>query len=293
MIIGFIPFPLCNAMRHKTPFITFVFVCLLTACAFAQTDLKRIVSKSDKLDFGAGGTVAIVGAPNGSIRVEAANRNEVEVSAEIELKAATEADLALLEKVTGFVLQESLGRVAVNSVGTHDAKYLKQVAKKFPKNLVALPFRIDYVIKVPRYCDLMIDGGIGDITVAGVEGNIRINSIQSNTVLDLVGGGVSGTFQKGNVRVTMPNRSWRGNAIDIAIATGDLDVYLPVNLSAELDASILRSGKITNGLLNLQPRVRTVKFTEQSISAKAGGGGVPMKFTVGDGILRLHTIGQP
>ena len=279
-------------MTLKNLSIHFVFVCLFAAAAFAQTDLKRIVSKSDKLDFGAGGTVAIVGAPNGSIRVESANRNEVEISAEIELKASSEADLALLEKVTGFVLQESLGRVAVNSVGTHDAKYLKQVAKKFPKQLKGLPFRIDYVIKVPRYCDLMIDGGVGDITVTGVEGNIRINSIESNTVLDLIGGGVSGTFQKGNVRVTVPNRSWRGNTIDIAIATGDLDVYLPVNLSAELDASILKSGKITNGLLNLQPRVRTVKFTEQSISAKAGGGGVPMKFTVGDVALRLHTIGK-
>ena len=32
-------------------------------------NLKRVATKNDKLDFGAGGTVAIVGAPNGSIRV--------------------------------------------------------------------------------------------------------------------------------------------------------------------------------------------------------------------------------
>jgi hypothetical protein len=121
---------------------------------------------------------------------------------------------------------------------------------------------------------------------------MRINSIESNTRLDLIGGGVNGTFQKGSINITMPNRSWRGNAVDIALATGDMDVFLPVNLSAELDASILRSGKIQNDLSNLQPRVRTVKFTEQSISAKAGYGGVPMKFTVGDGTLRLHTIGK-
>jgi hypothetical protein len=90
----------------------------------------------------------------------------------------------------------------------------------------------------------------------------------------------------------MPDRSWRGNAIDVALATGDMDVYMPVNLSAELDATILRTGKIENGLLDLKPRVRSVKFTEQSISAKAGGGSVPMKFTVGDGTLRLKTIGK-
>jgi hypothetical protein len=274
----------------------FCFLALIAiACcgySFAQTGFSRIVTKTDKLDFGAGGTVAIVGAPNGSIRVEAAQRNEVEVTAEIELKASSEADLALLEKVTGFVLDESLGRVGINSVGTNDKKYLKQVAKKFPKNLLGLPFKIDYVVRVPRYTDLLIDGGIGDIKVIGVEGAIRINSVESATELALIGGGVNGTFQKGSVKITMPDRSWRGNAIDVALASGEMDVFLPVNLSAELDASILKSGKIQNDLLNLQPRVRTVKFTEQQISAKAGGGGVPMKFTVGDGTLRLHTIGK-
>jgi hypothetical protein len=268
-----------------------VFACCVYS--FAQSGLSRIVTKTDKLDFGPGGTVAIIGAPNGSIRVEAAQRNEVEVTAEIELKASSEADLALLEKVTGFVLDESLGRVAINSVGTNDKKYLKQVVKKFPKNLIGLPFKIDYVVKVPRYTELQIDGGIGDINVSGVEGAIRINSIESATELNLIGGGVNGTFQKGSIKITMPDRSWRGNAVDIALASGEMDVFLPVNLSAELDASILKSGKIQNDLLNLQPRVRTAKFTEQSISAKAGSGGVPMKFTVGEGTLRLHTIDKP
>jgi len=268
-------------------------VLLCAAAAFGQTGLvKRVVSKSDKLDFGAGGTVAIVGAPKGSIRVEAAEQNEIEINAEITLQAASEADLDTLQKVTSYVLDESLGRVAITSLGTHDAKYIKQVAKKFPKNLIGLPFSIDYVIKVPRYCDLRIDGGSGDVTVKGVEGSLAINSLEGNARLDLVGGGVSATFGKGNVFVTMPDRSWRGNAIDIALAAGEMDVYMPVNLSAELDATILKTGKIENGLLDLKPRIRTVKFTEQSISAKAGSGGVPMKFTVGDGTLRLKMIGK-
>ena len=268
-----------------------IFSCALSA--FGQSgSVKRVITKTDKLDFGAGGTVAIMGAPKGSIRIEPAKGNEIEISAEITLEAANEADLTMLQSVTSFILEESLGREVITSVGTHDAKYIKQVNKKFPKRLIGLPFSIDYVIKVPRYCDLQIDNGSGDITVSGIEGAIRINSLEGNSKLDLVGGGVNGTFGKGNVFVTMPNRSWRGNAVDIALASGEMDVYMPVNLSAELDATILKSGKIENGLLDLKPRIRTVKFTEQSISARAGGGGVPMKFTVGDGTLRLKTIGK-
>ena len=260
--------------------------------SLGQGQLKRIVTKTDKLDFGAGGTVALIGAPKGSIRVEAASRNEVEITAEVTLEAANEADLTTLEAVTGFVLQESMGRVVINSVGTHDAKYLKQVAKKFPKKLTGLPFRIDYIVKVPRYCDLQVDGGMGDITVSGVEGIMRINSLEGVAKIDLIGVGLNGTFGKGSVAVTMPNRSWRGTAIDIALASGEMDIDLPINLSAELDATILRSGKIENSVIDLKPRVRTVKFTEQSISARAGGGGVSMRFTVGDGVLRLRTIGR-
>lgn len=272
--------------------------CILVLLAFAcvaaaqSAYLKRTTVKTDRLDFGAGGTVSIVGAPVGSIRVEPAAGNEVQIEATIELQAATEADLSKLAEVTNFVLDESPGRVAIVSTGTHDRKFLKQAAKKFPKNLLGLPFRIDYVVRVPRYCDLQIDGGKGDIYVAGVEGALAITSLESNATLGLVGGGVNATFGAGTVDISMPDRSWRGNTIDISLGSGTMNVHVPVNLSAELDASVLRTGQIENTLTDLKPRIRTVKFTDRSIAAKAGAGGVPMKFTVGDGTLKLSRLGK-
>jgi hypothetical protein len=285
-------FPQLKKMPNIRIFFVPLVLSMCAALATGQGTLKRITTKTDRLDFGAGGTVAIVGAPNGSIRVEPAARNEVEITAEVEVQAASEADLTMLEGVTGFILQESVGRLAIISVGTNDNKYLKRVAKKFPKRLVGLPFRIDYVIKVPRYCDIQLDNGTGDITVFGIEGNHRINSLESNARIDLVGGTLNATIGKGKVDVTLPDRSWRGGPITIALASGDMNVELPVTLSAELDASVLRTGKIENSLPDLKPRVRTVKFTDQSIIARAGSGGVAIKFTVGDGTLRLRTIGR-
>lgn len=271
---------------------------MLAAFAFVGTAqpkplLKRTVYKTDKLDFGSGGTVSIMGAPIGSIRVEAAQRDEVEISAEIEIQAATEADLAKLAEVTTFVLEESPGRTAIISIGTHDKKGLKRLTKKFPKELMGLPFRIDYVIKVPRYTELQIDGGKGDLTISGVEGLMRINLVEGNAKIALVGGGLNATFGSGSVDLTMPNRSWRGTSIDAALATGTMNVHLPVNVSAELDAAVLKTGKIENAFTDFKPRIRTAKFTDKSIIAKAGSGGVPMKFTVGDGTLKLMKIGQP
>ncbi|MDQ2746833.1 MAG: hypothetical protein M3T96_06205, partial [Acidobacteriota bacterium] len=70
------------------------------------------------------------------------------------------------------------------------------------------------------------------------------------------------------------------------LASGTMRVQVPLNLNANLDAKVLRVGKIENTLTNLKPRDRT-KFTDQTIIAKAGSGGAPLNFIVGDGSLKL------
>ena len=282
-------------MNKKTCLRSILFAVFLSIFAFsavAQTTtlIKRTTYKTDKFDFGVGGTLSVAGAPNGSIRVEGWSKNEIEISAEIELNAQTEADLNELSKVTGFALEESMGRTGIISVGTHDKKYLKNASKKFPKNLIGLPFKIDYVIKVPRYCDLQIDGGKGDLYIAGVEGTMKINFLDTNATLNLVGGGVLATFGGGTVDVSVPTRSWRGRFADIQLASGTMNVSLPPSINAELNASILRTGKIDNTYTDLKPKTRKDAFTDKLIAAKSGAGGIPLKFTVGDGTLNIFQL---
>jgi hypothetical protein len=281
-------------MKNKTVFALALFFAFLGINAFGQTPglIKRTTYKTDRLDFGVGGTLSVIGAPHGSIKVEGWSNREVEISAEIEIQAPTEADLDLISKVTGFITEESLGRTGIVSIGTHDKKLLKGANKKFPKTLMGLPFRIDYFIKVPQYCDLQIDGGSGALSIAGVEGNMKINYLESDAVMDLVGGGVFATIGKGTIRITIPNRSWRGRFADIQIASGTMDLNLPTGLNADFDAMILRTGKIENSFVGFKPKMRKNEFTEKSIAAKAGTGSTPLKFTVGDGTLRIREIGK-
>jgi hypothetical protein len=264
---------------------------ILTFSASAQ--LKRSTIKTDKLDFGAGGTVTIQGAPKGSITVEGWSKNEIEISAEIIVEAATDADLERMSKVTGYQLDESTGRVGIISLGTHDKKYVKSVDKKFPKELMGNAYRIDYVLKVPRYSDLQIDGGVGDLTISKIEGALKLNYLETNAKLDLVGGGVLAVFGKGDVDISIPTQSWRGRFADVQLAAGTMSLTLPTGLNAEFDATILKSGKIENAFEGFKPRVRKQEFTERSIAAKAGAGGVPLKFSVGDGTMKISTFGRP
>jgi len=269
-----------------------VFLAVIAGVVSAQ-NVKRTTTKTDRFDFGAGGTVSIIGAPAGSITVVGSSKNEIEITAQIEIQAGSEADLDRLSQVTTFLTDESLGRVSIISSGTHNKLGDKKAWKKFSKGLLGLPFKIDYVISLPRYTDLEISGGKGDLSVSGVEGALKITSVESNAKLDLIGGGVSATFGTGTVDITMPNRSWRGNAIDVALSSGTMSVHLPSSISAEIDATILKTGKIESAFVDFKPRTRNVPFTERSIIAKAGSGGISMKFTVGDGTLKLLRVAKP
>ena len=276
-------------------FLSFLVVFLFVADASAQTPkmLKRTTTKTDRLSFGAGGTIAIVGAPKGSITVEGWSNREVEITAEIVVEGATEADLDRLSKVVGFSLEESTGRVAIVSAGTNDKKYIKQIDKNFPKALMGNPYRIDFVIKVPRYSDLQIDGGSGDLAVSGVDGAMKVNYLETKAKLDLIGGGLMAVFGKGDVEISVPTRSWRGRFADVQLASGNLVLSLPTGLNADFDASILRTGRIDNGFTEFVPRVRKQEFTETSIVAKSGTGGVPLKFSVGDGTMKIYQDKKP
>ena len=268
----------------------FVFLLSITSIS---AQVKRTITKTEIVDFGPGGTLTVTGAPNGSIRIVGAQTKEVEIVATIELEAPNAAGLDKLAEVTGFVAEGSASRVVITSIGTHAKQLLKKSGKKLPKELLGLPFRIDYVIRVPRYIDLEIDGGKGDLAVENIEGSMRINFLESNAKVAIISGSINLTIGKGDVDVAFAARGWRSRLVNIQVAAGDLNVHLPPNLSADLDAVVLRTGSIENNFPDLKPRDRKVPFTERAIIAKAGVGGVSLKFSVGDGTLRLDKLVLP
>jgi len=236
--------------------------------------------------FGYGGTVTIIGAPKGSITVEGWPRSEVEMTADIELLAESEDDLNRLAMVNTFVFDEDTNHLSLLSTGTHDRAFMKRVAKDFPKRLLNLPWKIDYRLHVPTSTDLEINAGSGGIKLSGVEGSVRLSAAESETMLTLTGGIVSATIAAGKVRVVIPVRSWRGAGAEIRVAAGDLTIELPAGFNGDIDADILRSGKIVNSYEDLQPREKP-GLTDQIVRARAGTGGASFKFTLGVGTLYI------
>jgi hypothetical protein len=248
--------------------------------------LTRTTRRHEVRRFGYGGTVTISGAPKGSITVEGWSRSEVEMTADIELLAESEDDLNRLATVNTFVFDEDTNHLSLLSTGTHDRVFMKRVAKDFPKRLLNLPWKIDYRLHVPTSTDLEINAGSGAIKLIGVEGSVRLSAAESETMLTLTGGIVSATIAAGNVHLVIPVRSWRGAGAEIRVAAGDLTIELPAGFNGDIDADILRSGKIVNSYEDLQPREKP-GLTDQIVRARAGTGGASFKFTLGVGTLYI------
>jgi len=267
---------------------------LLVSTAIAQTgsSLKRTTYKTQEFEAGPGITVSVIGAPEGAIRVEGWNERKVEVSAEIEVRAGSEQDLDALAAVTGFAVDEGLTKISVMTVGPNDKKYLKKTAKDFPKHLRNSPFAINYTIKVPYYTDLVLDGGKGKLSIERVEGAMSIKFLESDADLVLTGGSVQATIGSGDVTVTLAKPSWRGRFAEVQVATGKLDVRMPQDLNANIQAKVLRTGQIENGFERIKPQ-RFTHFSDTFMDGIAGNGGATMRFTVGDGTLSLTTTGKP
>lgn len=250
--------------------------------------LTRTTTRHDSRRLGYGGAVTIVGAPAGSITIEAWQRSEVDVSAEVELRAPSAQDLDLLAAVDTFVIDEDANHIRIIAIGTHDKKFMKQ-AKNFPKYLIGLPWKVDYRIKVPAMCDLAIDAGNGPIRVSGVEGSIRINALESAADLSLTGSDVSVIIQKGTVNFTIPARAWHGLRAEIKLASGNLNVGLMPGFNGDIDAAVLRTGEVKNIFPGLEPRERN-SIGPRLVRARAGSGGAILTFTVGDGTIQIGSV---
>jgi hypothetical protein len=278
-------------IRFAAKLLIVFFVLSQTALAFQRTKspaptglLTRTTSRREACRLGYGSTITIVGAPIGSITIEGWPRSEVEVVAEIEQQAETEDDLNRLAALNGFIFDSDSNHVSILSTGTHDKSLLRRVAKDFPKRLLGLPWKIDYVVRVPANSDLEINGGRGAIKVSGVEGAIRLSAAESETNLTLTGGTVSATVAIGNVLLSIPVRSWRGSGAEVRVAAGSLVIEVPPGFNGDVDADILRAGKIEDAYGAFESRQKG-GLTPTAIRARAGSGGPFFKFTVGDGTV--------
>lgn len=249
--------------------------------------LTRTTTRHEVRRLAYGSTITLLGAPIGSITIEAWQRPEVDITADIELRADTEEDLTKLAVVNSFYIDDQPDHISILTTGMHDKIFMRRTAKDFPKNLLGLPWKIDYHLRVPALTDLDITGGRGAFKLTGVEGNVSFQAQESEASMTMAGGVLRVTLLSGSAKLIVPTRSWRGGGAILQLATGNLSLELPAGFSADIDADILRIGQIENNYAELIPRERTTP-TPRSLKSRAGAGGITFALTVGDGNIKIQ-----
>jgi len=161
--------------------------------------LTRTATRHERRRFAHGSTLTISGAPAGSITIESWPNSEIDIVAEIQLQAGSEQDLDRLASVNNVVLDEDADHIRIITTGTHDKSFMKNV-KKFPKNLLGLPWKVDYRIRVPVTTDLDINAGRGPIKISDVEGFVQLSAAESEVTLRLSGGALNALVAAGKVK---------------------------------------------------------------------------------------------
>lgn len=96
---------------------------------------------------------------------------------------------------------------------------LKDRSASFWKNLVGGSNEafgaVEYTIKIPATCDLVIDNGYGGVTITGVNGEIQTQSGEGGVIIDQVNGKVSVRSSAGDVRLGSVE-----GPVDLAVTDG-------------------------------------------------------------------------
>ncbi len=216
----------------------------------------------------AGGTITVDGKQNGGISIKGWERNEVLVRSRIQTQAPTQAEADQLAR-----------EVHVETAGL-------SIHAEGPQPREDYQWYVSYEIFVPRRSDLSLQAHNGGISISDVSGRIDFNTMNGGVTLKRVGGAVRGSTTNGGVHVELAGARWDGEELNVKTTNGGVNIAMPNNYSAHLEASTVNGNVSSDFPMNvpLTERGRLPK----DISVDLGSGGSPIRVTTTNGGVRVN-----
>lgn len=202
---------------------------------------------------------------NGTVEVEAWDKNEVEVRA---VKTAREKE-------------SDLERVAIEV----DAKPgAVSVSTRYPQN-EGVEVAVEYKVRVPRGAHVEHLGTVnGTLRVAGVEEVDDLRTVNGNIEVFEGGGALHAHTTNGNVHLELA-RLHAKNGVTAETMNGSLLLALAPDAAAELEARCL-NGTFSSEL----PVALHSSLHPREIRGRIGKGGAPMKLSTINGGIRIVAL---
>ena len=202
-------------------------------------------------------------SPNGGIRVEGWDRNEVLVRARLSARADSDAEA-----------QDIVSRITLTTEGRIDSDG--------PRAGRDESWSVSYRIFAPRSSDLSLSTTNGGIGIENVAGDIDFRTTNGGVKLEAVAGDVRGHTTNGGLDIRLSGSEWQGGGLDVTTTNGGVRLAIPDGYNARLETGT------TNGGLRFDFPVTVQGRLDRQLTVDLGSGGklIRAKTTNGGVVVR-------
>ena len=210
--------------------------------------------------LGAMDRITVDAAPNGGIKVEGWDRNEIRVLARVSGQADQMDDArALVQEV------EVLTGRTISSDGPRTGRHES--------------WSVSFQIYAPRSSDLSLETTNGGIRIEDVAGDIDFNTTNGGVHLTGVAGDVRGRTTNGGLHIDLAGSEWQGAGLDVRTTNGGVKLTIPDGYNARLETGTTNGGMRFDFPVTVQGRI------DRRLSVDLGSGGKLIRaFTTNGGV---------
>jgi hypothetical protein len=207
--------------------------------------------------------VRVDAEPNGGIRVEAWDRNEISLRARVQAWTR------------GGDPQEIVRSIRIETGNTITADGPDQARRE--------GWSASFRLMVPRNTNLDLESTNGGIEIRGVHGDMDFATSNGGITLEDVGGYVRGETRNGGLNVQLSGDQWDGREMDLRTTNGGVTLTLPEGFRADLETGTVNGSFNTDFPLTIRGQLRSNR-----INTQLNGGGPPIRISTTNGSVKIR-----
>jgi len=207
--------------------------------------------------------VRVNSEPNGGIRVEVWDRNEISLRARVQAWSRRGDPQEIVQNI----------QVETGNTITADGPDLGRRGG----------WSVSFRLLVPRNTNLDLESVNGEIHISGVYGEMNFETKNGGISLQDVGGDVRGRTTNGGLTVELSGDQWEGEELDLRTTNGGVTLTLPEGFRAKLETGTVNGSFNTDFPITVRGQLRSNR-----ISAQLNGGGPPIHISTTNGGVRIR-----
>jgi hypothetical protein len=212
-----------------------------------------------------GAVIQVDGKQNGGLTIRGWARQEILVRAKVQGRGNNAQEA-----------RETAAQVRIETAGLH-------IFAVGPESRDNRWWSVSFEIFVPQKSDLTLITNNGGIGIFGVRGNLNFTANNGALTLHDLGGKVQGKTTNGSVSIQLAGLNWEGESLDVSTTNGSVNVSVPENYSAHLEA------RAYSGSFKFDFPVTLPKPFEREVVTDLGNGGVPLRIRTINGSMLFKT----